>query len=367
MQQFQIWEKLLLTREKNVENVELPQSIKDVLVRDKCDTDETYNKINVLIKSLYANREELEISEDDIIDLAEYGTTSIIGGDNRDISERLDLAEFLCFNKDFPRGDIVDIIANTYSMTAEYTKELVLNKDFPNEYVGNIHNSCAGVDKDKFRKICFSGEIPYEYMAECLKSSGTSCSSDEFKKAYSALHEELYFDKDLDFQKEYIPDILNNINIGFSEEFGLNKLKLAKILCEDKDFPKDKISDILKYITERGTNTLDGEVVGKFICQRIIPDEFIADTMMAINEYNRDSLECVCDLYSDENIPKENVFNILARLESYDKKTSSAIKRVYKDKDLPDEYKEMIVQNLNYYYERIPKLANMLYQVLKKK
>ena len=130
------------------DNVELPQSIKEVLVRDKNDTDETFKQRENFAKKLYINREELALKEEKIADIIELGTTSLVGGENKDIKARIELADIMYFDKSFPQKDAINILLNLYEEHAEFTKELIENKNFPNEYVYDVFNKGADIDKD---------------------------------------------------------------------------------------------------------------------------------------------------------------------------------------------------------------------------
>lgn len=150
--------------------------------------------------------------------------------------EHIKLAHDLCYDKELNiQPEYIGCILRTIcARNLELAKELCKTKDFPKEHIEKILENYTDKAKNLTKKLCFDKELnfPKEFIGDILHSClGDYCDFD--------FVEYLCTDSELNFPKEHIAEIVKNITS--------DNISLAKELCTNSklNFPKANIAEVL--------------------------------------------------------------------------------------------------------------------------
>ncbi len=273
----------------------------------------------------------------------------------------------LCFNiKDFPRQYIKDIVKYINDTNLDFAKDLCLDTSFPKEYIGSILKSVKQSNLSFAKKLCSKKDFPKEYAANILTHTRESnidftkmlCSVDDFPKEHIgkilkfickdnySLAKKMCLDKN--FPKEHIANILSSI----SNE---KALLLAKKLCFDKNFPKEQIANILNYV-----NDLSFSLANKLCSDKNFPKGQIPKILLRIDESNLKLAEKLC---SDKKVSPELISNIL-EINSFTNQYKNLASLKYAQKLELYDYISKLEQNDRYVCEKYNLNINKIFEEL---
>jgi len=317
--------------------------------------DEAINEKNKHIYQRWYKEKPENISISDIITIAKKWNHCYYG------KEFTEFAEELMYDYDckFPKEKIADLISPLLTIeSVDFARELCY-KHYPEisaEKICDVTKHVNYWNLPLARKICLDEklkdkDIPCSILdnvtsgnltlAErfCYEDSGlsekdknivlSSCVSESNTK----FAEELLYNKEINFPKQYIANVvhsINSVNYDFAKELCLNKnlnfpqeyiadilskytesrKDLARNLCFDDElnFPKEYIADILS-----ACNSSDQRMLAEYLCmdkKLDFPKKYIADIVCKINGTNTKLAQVMCT-NKELNFPKEHISHVL--------------------------------------------------------
>ena len=251
------------------------------------------------------------------------------------------LAEILCFDKEFncEREYIEYIVNRVRPENFELAKKLCLDKTFPDEFIGDILTE-ASTNKVEFaERLCAEKDFPQIYISIIL----SRLKYKQFNGHNMDLAETLCFDKELNFPKERIADILDytndnnkdlitrlctDTNLNFPIKYitdvahslraekGKKVLDFAEKLCTDKElrFPQDKIASLISALDSNKAEFIEKMIYTKdFSPENLIKlaNSLISDAKIdeAEQAYNTPEIRRWADKNLD-NFDVETVINL---------------------------------------------------------
>ena len=211
--------------------------------------------------------------------------------------------------------DLFPNIEMNSKVKSHYAKVLLDNKNVPRDAIAGILQNIDGSNIKLVKAALNNENFDFKHLPAILRNT-------LFDSGYYANGEKTASSTHVKFAETLInnPDFPQDCIADITFFYGLENVNRAftKQLCEDSNFPKQQISNLLRNISHERNgagylfNTKEPKfkqkLAEKLVADKNCPNEYIADIIGSIDSKQKELFK---QLYTDNNIPKSELSSIL--------------------------------------------------------